>query len=77
MLHMSTWIINGNDDDDDDYDNDDDDVIEILNWRHVLCREWQMERSFQAAMSLHDPEVVFVLGEWQKFVQCLNFVVHS
>jgi len=32
-------------------------------WFDKLRREWQMERSFQAAMSLHDPEVVFVLGD--------------
>jgi len=30
-----------------------------------------MERSFQAAMLLHDPEVVFVLGEYS-WVQQYN-----
>jgi predicted MPP superfamily phosphohydrolase len=32
-------------------------------WFDKLRREWQMERSFQAAMLVHDPEVVFVLGD--------------
>lgn len=35
----------------------------------VVGREWQMERSFQAAMLVHDPEVVFVLGEYSDAVQ--------
>lgn len=29
------------------------------NWR----RDWQMRRGFQTALMLHNPEVVFVLGE--------------
>jgi len=47
-----------------------------------------MERSFQAAMLLHDPEIVFVLGEYSNvtsavtltlfhitdFVRCLVFL---
>jgi len=35
----------------------------------VVYREWQMERSFQAAMLLHDPEVVFVLGTYSIVTQ--------
>ena len=34
-----------------------------------VYREWQMERSFQAAMLLHDPEVVFVLGKYNIVTQ--------
>ena len=30
---------------------------------HVLCREWQMERSFQTAVSVLHPEMVFILGD--------------
>lgn len=31
-------------------------------WLDKLRREWQMHRSFQTAMTLHKPELVFVLG---------------
>ena len=32
-------------------------------WFDKLRREWQMERSFQSAMLVHNPDVVFILGE--------------
>ncbi|CAG9566687.1 unnamed protein product [Danaus chrysippus] len=32
-------------------------------WFDKWRREWQMHRGFQAAMTLHKPEVVFVLGK--------------
>lgn len=32
-------------------------------WYDKLRREWQMYRAFQTAMYLHQPEVVFVLGD--------------
>lgn len=32
-------------------------------WFDKLRREWQMERAFQTAMTLHMPDVVFVLGD--------------
>lgn len=32
-------------------------------WFDKLRREWQMYRSFQTAMALHKPELVFVLGD--------------
>ncbi|KAK3598876.1 hypothetical protein CHS0354_036178 [Potamilus streckersoni] len=32
-------------------------------WFDKLRREWQMERSFQASMSIHNPDVVFILGD--------------
>lgn len=32
-------------------------------WFDKLRREWQMVRSFQASMLIHNPEVVFVLGD--------------
>lgn len=40
----------------------------ILGWREghwfdKLRREWQMERSFQTSMTIHRPDVVFILGD--------------
>lgn len=40
----------------------------LLGWRNghwfdKLRREWQMERAFQTAMFIHNPDVVFVLGD--------------
>lgn len=32
-------------------------------WFDKLRREWQMERAFQTALSIFQPEVVFVLGD--------------
>lgn len=32
-------------------------------WFDKLRREWQMRRTFQTAVSLHQPEVVFILGD--------------
>ncbi|KAJ8303038.1 hypothetical protein KUTeg_019434 [Tegillarca granosa] len=32
-------------------------------WFDKLRREWQMERSFQTAMMIHSPDVVFILGD--------------
>uniref|UniRef100_A0A2A4JEK1 Calcineurin-like phosphoesterase domain-containing protein n=1 Tax=Heliothis virescens TaxID=7102 RepID=A0A2A4JEK1_HELVI len=32
-------------------------------WFDKWRREWQMHRAFQTAMTLHNPEVVFVLGD--------------
>ncbi|KAJ2953794.1 hypothetical protein O0L34_g1422 [Tuta absoluta] len=32
-------------------------------WLDKWRREWQMQRAFQAAITLHRPEVVFVLGD--------------
>lgn len=32
-------------------------------WFDKLRREWQMERSYQTALSLMQPEVVFILGD--------------
>ncbi|CAH0557249.1 unnamed protein product [Brassicogethes aeneus] len=32
-------------------------------WFDKLRREWQMHRAFQTAMTLHKPELVFVLGD--------------
>nr|CAH7759883.1 unnamed protein product [Callosobruchus chinensis] len=32
-------------------------------WLDKLQREWQMYRAFQTAMTLHKPELVFVLGD--------------
>ncbi|XP_063236654.1 metallophosphoesterase 1 isoform X1 [Bacillus rossius redtenbacheri] len=32
-------------------------------WFDKLRREWQMYRAFQTVMSLHNPEVIFVLGD--------------
>lgn len=31
-------------------------------WFDKLRREWQMHRAFQTAIALHNPEVVFILG---------------
>lgn len=31
-------------------------------WFDKLRREWQMHRSFQTAMTIHQPEIIFVLG---------------
>lgn len=28
----------------------------------IIYREWQMERSFQTSMTIHRPDVVFILG---------------
>ncbi|KAK3086852.1 hypothetical protein FSP39_024423 [Pinctada imbricata] len=40
----------------------------ILGWREghwfdKLRREWQMRRSFQTSMTIHHPDVVFILGD--------------
>lgn len=32
-------------------------------WFDKLRREWQMYRAFQTAISLHEPEIIFVLGD--------------
>ncbi|KAJ8983695.1 hypothetical protein NQ317_003485 [Molorchus minor] len=32
-------------------------------WFDKLRREWQMYRAFQTAMILHEPDLVFVLGD--------------
>ncbi|XP_061198114.1 metallophosphoesterase 1-like [Saccostrea echinata] len=32
-------------------------------WFDKLRREWQMERSFQSSMTIHNPDVVFILGD--------------
>lgn len=32
-------------------------------WFDKLRREWQMHRSFQTAMHLHKPDIVFILGD--------------
>lgn len=32
-------------------------------WFDKLRREWQMYRAFQTAIQLHNPDVVFVLGD--------------
>ncbi|XP_026469752.1 metallophosphoesterase 1-like, partial [Ctenocephalides felis] len=32
-------------------------------WFDKLRREWQMHRAFQTAIALHNPEVVFILGD--------------
>ncbi|RUS70595.1 hypothetical protein EGW08_021641 [Elysia chlorotica] len=32
-------------------------------WFDKLRREWQMKRSFQTAMAIHRPDIVFVLGD--------------
>lgn len=33
------------------------------NWFDKLRREWQMFRAFQTAIVLHQPDVVFILGD--------------
>lgn len=37
-------------------------------WLDRWRREWQMHRAFQTAMTLHRPEVVFVLGTFTFFL---------
>lgn len=32
-------------------------------WFDKLRREWQMRRTFQTAISMHQPDVVFILGD--------------
>lgn len=32
-------------------------------WFDKLRREWQMRRAFQSAIWLHQPDVVFILGD--------------
>lgn len=36
-------------------------------WFDKLKREWQMHRTFQTAMTLFKPEVVFILGSKKDF----------
>ncbi|CAD5116745.1 DgyrCDS5600 [Dimorphilus gyrociliatus] len=49
-------------------------------WFDKLRREWQMERSFQTAMAIHSPEVVFILGDlfdegkWSNDVEFKTYV---
>lgn len=33
------------------------------NWFDKLRREWQMRRAFQTSILLHQPDVVFILGD--------------
>lgn len=33
-------------------------------WFDKLRREWQMYKTFQTAVALHQPEHIFVLGEF-------------
>lgn len=32
-------------------------------WFDVILRDWQMTRAYETAISLHQPEVVFILGD--------------
>lgn len=32
-------------------------------WFDKLRREWQMHRTFQSAITIHQPDVVFILGD--------------
>ncbi|XP_041975755.1 metallophosphoesterase 1-like [Aricia agestis] len=49
-------------------------------WLDKWRREWQMKQAFQAIMTLHEPEVVFVLGdlfdegEWTDHEQFKDYV---
>lgn len=49
-------------------------------WFDKLRREWQMERSFQTAMAVHSPEIVFFLGDlfdegkWSNDVEFKSYV---
>lgn len=48
----------------------------VLCWRLFLFhyREWQMERAFQTAMTIHSPDIVFVLG---LYIQILYSSKHT
>jgi len=37
--------------------------IRLGHWFDKLRREWQMRRSFQTALQIHQPDVVFILGD--------------
>lgn len=32
-------------------------------WLDKLKREWQMNRAFQAAVTIHSPDIIFILGK--------------
>lgn len=32
-------------------------------WFDKLRREWQMQRTFQTAITIHQPDIVFILGD--------------
>lgn len=42
-------------------------------WLDKMFREWQMKRSFQAAMAIHKPEAVFILGKSNLQIQHISF----
>lgn len=41
-------------------------------WFDKWRREWQMHRAFQTAMTLHQPEIVFILGTLLFFLKYFN-----
>lgn len=44
-------------------------------WFDKLRREWQMERAFQTAITIFEPDVVFVLGDlFDEGMQCSDEV---
>lgn len=32
-------------------------------WLDLILRDWQMEQAYRTAISLHQPDVVFILGD--------------
>lgn len=44
-------------------------------WADKLKREWQMHRSFQTAIKLFHPEVVFILGIQKKKKNCIKLPI--
>lgn len=38
-------------------------VLKLILMRVFYFREWQMHRSFQTMMVLHEPDIVFILGK--------------
>lgn len=42
-------------------------------WLDKMLREWQMKRSFQAAMAIHKPEAVFILGKSNLQIRHISF----
>lgn len=43
-------------------------------WFDKWRREWQMHRAFQTAMTLHKPDVVFVLGMFLNIINTYSIM---
>lgn len=50
-------------------------VFDLCNYNgYIYFREWMMERSFKATMTIYNPQVIFFLGIYDSFINILDFM---